>query len=926
MKVQMSKLKLLLAGASFAVIAACSQGSDIASPGPSAPGTPPGGGGNGGGGNGGTVSCPTGFTQTGSVGDFTACEVSGQILSNLTLEAVDGVAYRINGRIDVGADIGADGNKAGGQSARLTIEPGAVVYGASGADYIVVNRGSQIEALGTATQPVIMTSQADIERRAADADDLGGSNTAEWGGLVLLGQAPINRCLSAAAAPGTVACENIVEGVTNPDAIYGGDDANDNSGILRYLQIRFAGFAINTAGNELNGITFAGIGAGTEVNHVQVHNNEDDGVEFFGGNVNVSHLVLTGNKDDSIDTDNGYQGNIQFAIVVQNPDIGDNIVEASSVAPGALPASDATISNFTFVGNRTNAFRLNTGTVGTYVNGVVDYGKECFRWQDSAGDGNTSFNAATDPSFRSVLFDCDAGVATSNSVAGVPDAAIAADSNNLLGSNSLASRLFPGPVEQGVTPVDPTTLGSFFQSASYAGAFSASETETSNWASGWTFGLFPEAACPTGTADTGLELNGETICRVSGVLTDDLRLTRGNVYEISGRVDVGIDVGADGSAAGGDTAVLTIESGVTLFGDSGADYIVVNRGSQIFANGTRENPVILTSENDLTGNQVDPDTATAEWGGLVLLGQAPINRCLSSSATPGTAACENIVEGVTNPDARYGGADADDNSGALRFVQLKYAGFAINTAGNELNGITFGGIGRGTTVEYVQVHNNEDDGVEFFGGNVNVRHLVLTGNKDDSIDTDNGYQGNIQFAIVVQNADLGDNIVEASSAGNGVTPLSNATISNFTFIGNRTNAFRLNTGTVGRYLNGVVDYGKECFRFQDSAGDGVAGYSLANDPRFDSVLFDCDGGLATSNSDAAAAQGAVDQGSNNTTAVASSLTGVFVNGTAETAATVFDANALDSWFEPVTYIGAVENGSDRWWAGWSCGLEASSPC
>ncbi|HCR65127.1 MAG TPA: hypothetical protein DIW38_01250, partial [Oceanicaulis sp.] len=548
----------------------------------------------------------------------------------------------------------------------------------------------------------------------------------------------------------------------------------------------------------------------------------------------------------------------------------------------------------------------------------------CFRWQDSAGDGNTSFNAATDPSFRSVVFDCDGGLASSNSVAGVPAAAVAADPNNVVGANSLASRLFPGPVEQGVTAVDPTTLGSFFEAASYAGAFSPSETETSNWAAGWTFGLFPEAACPTGTADTGLELNGETICRVSGVLTDDLRLTRGNVYEISGRVDVGIDAGPDGTAPNADPAVLTIESGVTLFGDSGADYIVVNRGSQIFANGTRENPVIFTSENDLTGNQVDPDTATAEWGGLVLLGQAPINRCSTGSVAGGD--CQNIVEGVTNPDAIYGGNDADDNSGALRFMQLKYAGFAINTAGNELNGITFAGIGRGTTVEYVQVHNNEDDGVEFFGGNVNVRNLVLTGNKDDSIDTDNGYQGNIQFAIVVQNDQLGDNIVEASSAGNGVTPLSNATLSNFTFIGNRSNAFRLNTGTVGRYVNGVVDYGQECFRWQDSAGDGVAGYDINNDPRFDSVLFDCDAGLARSGSDTAAAQGAVDQGSNNTTAIAATLSGTFVNGTAENARPVFDPTTLDAWFEPVTYIGAVENSSDRWWAGWSCGLEASSPC
>ncbi|HAE28499.1 MAG TPA: hypothetical protein DCG58_15145, partial [Hyphomonas adhaerens] len=109
---------------------------------------------------------------------------------------------------------------------------------------------------------------------------------------------------------------------------------------------------------------------------------------------------------------------------------------------------------------------------------------------------------------------------------------------------------------------------------------------------------------------------------------------------------------------------------------------------------------------------------------------------------------------------------------------------------DELNGISFAGIGSGTKVEYIQVHQNLDDGVEFFGGGVNIKHLVLTGNDDDSIDTDNGYNGHIQYAIVVQRAAGGDNITEASSVSSSVTPQSNPIISNFTFVGNRTNAFR----------------------------------------------------------------------------------------------------------------------------------------
>jgi len=529
-----------------------------------------------------------------------------------------------------------------------------------------------------------------------------------------------------------------------------------------------------------------------------------------------------------------------------------------------------------------------------------------------------------DPTFNSVLFDCDGGLSTGNSDQAAASASVAADANNVQGPSSLASRIFPGPEEQAMTPFDATTLGSFFEDADYVGAFSETETETNNWAAGWTFGLFPEPDCPTGTTDTGADRDGQNVCRLTGVITSDIRLTRGNFYELDGDVRIGRDVGADGNAADGQAASLTIESGVTLYGRSGADYLLVNRGSQIFANGTSENPIIMTSENDIT-NTGDRENAIGEWGGLVLLGQAPINRC-RDAATPGTEACENLVEGVTNPDGLYGGAQSDDDTGSLTFVQVKYAGFEI-APGNELNGITLGGVGNGTTFENIQVHNGSDDGIEWFGGTVNGRNIVVTGADDDSFDTDNGWQGNIQFLLAIQRTGGGDNIVEASSSAPGVTPLSNATFANFTFVGNRTNAWRLNTGTVGRYVNGVVDYGQACFRWESSAGNGNAGYQGVDiDPSFDSVLFDCTGGLSTGNSDQAAASSAVSTGSNNTTDVANTLTGIFINGANENARTAFDVTTLDPYFTDVDYIGAVQNSSDRWWAGWTCGLESGSTC
>ena len=276
------------------------------------------------------------------------------------------------------------------------------------------------------------------------------------------------------------------------------------------------------------------------------------------------------------------------------------------------------------------------------------------------------------------------------------------------------------------------------------------------------------------------------------------------------------------------------------------------------------------------------------------------------------------------------GGDAADDSGSLMYTLVKFAGFPL-AAGNELNGISFGGVGTGTNVEYVQVHNNSDDGVEFFGGTANVSHLVLTGNDDDSIDTDLGYQGAIQFALVVQREDGGDNIVEASSEpGAGVTPLSDATISNFTFVGSTGasgNGLRLNTGTVGQYANGVVVHPEECIRWEATAGDATAGYIQANDPNFDSVLFDCGTTLAVAADDAAAAAAAVADDANNVE-TASSLSGFvpFINGAAENGVTEVDPTTLDPFFVAAPYIGAVEDIDDRWWAGWSCGLEAGSSC
>ena len=588
-----------------------------------------------------------------------------------------------------------------------------------------------------------------------------------------------------------------------------------------------------------------------------------------------------------------------------------------------------TLSNFTLIGNGntdSNGIRMNTGTIGTYANGVIVEANSCLEYENSAGDGILGYHAVNDPAFQSVLFDCGNGLLSASSDAVTGQAAVDADPNNVVTTNSLGG-FFPGPKELAVTPAvlaDP-----FFDAVDYIGAFGPNESETDNWATGWTQNLFPDPECPTGTAKAGT-LNGQNLCNVTGTVTDTLRLTRGNLYALVGRVNVGIDVGAGGSAVGGDAGTLIVESGVTVFGRSGADYIVVNRGSQIFANGTRTNPVVFTSENDVINAEGDRLNAIGEWGGLVILGDGKINRCNVVGAATGTNACENAIEGVTEPDALYGGSDDNDNSGSLTYVQVKYAGFEVATD-VELNGITMGGVGNGTVINHVQVHNNSDDGIEFFGGNANAKYVVLTGNDDEQLDTDNGYNGTVQFMIAIQRGgDSSDNGIEASSAASGaVDPASDATIANFTLVNSSTinntdsHGIRMNTGTIGNYVNGVIVEQNSCLDYESSAGDGVAGYTAGADPRFRSILFDCGAGLFTAGSDQVTGQAAIDADANNVVS-GNSLGSTFINGANETAVTA--ANVASSFLDTVDYIGAVKDADDTWWQGWTCGLEATTPC
>ena len=226
---------------------------------------------------------------------------------------------------------------------------------------------------------------------------------------------------------------------------------------------------------------------------------------------------------------------------------------------------------------------------------------------------------------------------------------------------------------------------------------------------------------------------------VSGVITTNTTWTKNNVYLLQGLVYVD------------STVTLTIEAGTLIRGDANTviSSLVIERGATIIANGTPCNPIVFTSSKP-AGNRIRGD-----WGGLTILGRGITNQ--------GT---DVPIEGIGANEvrARFGGNNNADNSGSLKYIRIEYAGFAISP-GVELNSLTFGGVGSGTTVDYIQTSFGNDDAFEWFGGAVNCKHLVAYRTLDDDFDTDFGYSGLVQFGIGIKDPTVADDPAISTSEG-----------------------------------------------------------------------------------------------------------------------------------------------------------------
>jgi hypothetical protein len=404
--------------------------------------------------------------------------------------------------------------------------------------------------------------------------------------------------------------------------------------------------------------------------------------------------------------------------------------------------------------------------------------------------------------------------------------------------------------------------------------------------------------CPTGTAESG------ALCVLSGRITTSLTLTADKPYLLSGPVFIG-----DGDSE----TVLNIEAGTTIYGlkDPGSPgTLIIDRGSRIEAVGTADAPIVFTSD------QLEGQKDRGDWGGIIINGFAPINGCDS-------APCSAEGEGSTGV---YGGDDPADNSGTLKYVRVEYAG-TLFSEDNELNGIAFQGVGSGTVVDYVQVHMNKDDGIEFFGGTVSAKHVVLTGVGDDSIDWTDGWVGNIQFAIVKQYEDNGDNGIEADNnkANNDLLPRSNPTLANLTFVGNSNTdiGILVREGTGVTISKAVISgFGDACLILDNPATFANACAEDGSLVNMDNIVLNCETQIEEPDTAEftpdCSTQSIFDRGVGNQSTRDSVL-----NNYMPIADSVLTESAeaaeLGAWFDEANYIGAI--GDTDWTAGWTVGLE-----
>ncbi|GGH16160.1 hypothetical protein [Mucilaginibacter phyllosphaerae] len=428
----------------------------------------------------------------------TSVEVSGDIATNTTWTA-DKI-YTLKGFVYVT------------EGATLTIEPGTIVKGDKATKgTLIITRGAKIMAVGTASKPIVFTSSFAAGTRAAG----------DWGGLILLGKAPVNSGDNVNIEGGLDAKGNAAKYIQ-----YGGTVANDNSGTIKYVRVEYAGVPFSPD-NEINGITFGGVGSGTTIEYVEVYRSGDDAYEWFGGSVNAKHLLAIGSLDDDFDTDNGFSGKVQFGLAQRYPTIADvsgsNAFESDNDKDGSnkTPQTTAIFSNMTLLGpvlpstagatlptvnaNHQHAAQIRRNSSESIFNSVFSGFQEGIYIDDSkvttAGATSANFVAGRIGFANNIIYGCNK---KSNEVKGENKSLFEATLrlNNVFDAAKYADALINDPFKFSSdfalpgTPVFTVKTGSiaatgaiysdtkiadtFFDKVAYRGAFG-----TDDWSAGW---------------------------------------------------------------------------------------------------------------------------------------------------------------------------------------------------------------------------------------------------------------------------------------------------------------------------------------------------------------------------------------------------------------------------------------------------------
>ncbi|MBN2824349.1 MAG: hypothetical protein JXQ76_03415 [Campylobacterales bacterium] len=537
-----------------------------------------------------------------------------------------------------------DGLVAVKNGATLTIEAGTIVAGKDGTgdatSYLVIDKGSKIMAEGTASSPIIFTSELSVDAELTAAKTRGLTSVADfkntagavgqWGGITIIGNAG-----NAQVNPYEV----------NSEFVAGTSNMADNSGVLKHIKILNSGITM-AQDKEINGLSLVGVGSGTVVEDIMVDLSDDDGVEIWGGTVNLTNITITRCTDDHFDIDDGYSGTVK------------NLTITQTTGNAAMEMSGDTVATFDGVTITQNAsakegvlFFKKDGTGGTFKNVVIiDNVDDNFGAIHSDGTADTA-NVV----FEKVKIGGTATKKFTGNSASTLEAIFDADASN--DKNYVANQV-------------PTV----------------SQT-------------------------------------IAGDITANMTLTKDKLWILDGLVAVK------------NGATLTIEAGTFIAGKDGTgdatSYLVVDKGSKIMAEGSAIEPITFTS----TLVAVDgANPAVGQWGGLTIIGNAG-----NAQVKPYEANTE-FVAGTDN---------MADNSGVLKHVKILHSGITM-AQDKEINGLSFVGVGSGTVVEDITIDLSDDDGIELWGGTVNLTNVTITRCTDDHFDIDDGYSGTVKNLTITQ--------------------------------------------------------------------------------------------------------------------------------------------------------------------------------